>query len=80
MSILKNMQVCHMHLKILVKINMHVHMQDFQWTAIFFAVQELELDYRVLDYLLRSQRVDVTHVDKVGHHHDAEYEFANAGQ
>ena len=38
-------------------------MQTFQWTAVFFAVEGL--DYGILDYLLRSRRVNVMHVDEV---------------
>jgi hypothetical protein len=43
--------------------SMSVAMQDFQWTAVFFAVQERRA--MVLDYLLRTGRVDVTHKDDV---------------
>lgn len=34
------------------------------WTALFFAIEAREP--RVLEYLLRSERVDVTHVDDIG--------------
>jgi hypothetical protein len=45
---------------------MSVDMQDFKWTAVFFAVQERRA--MVLDYLLRTGRVDVTHKDDVRCH------------
>ena len=38
-------------------------MQAFKWTALFFAVNEGRTE--VLDYLLRSRRVNVKHVDNV---------------
>jgi len=37
--------------------------QENDWTALFFAVEGHH--DKVLDYLLRSERVDVTHKDKV---------------
>ena len=42
-------------------------MQAFKWTALFFAVNERRPE--VLDYLLRSERVDVKHVDDVSPDH-----------
>ena len=48
-------------------------MQAFKWTALFFAVNERRPE--VLDYLLRSGRVDVKHVDDVRSYIPAECYF-----
>lgn len=51
-----------------MKCGLFSHMQNSKWTASFFALEGLEnRNLKVLEYLLRSGKVDITHKDKVSY-------------
>ena len=73
MSTLKKMYAVNLIEIIIIAVYTSCKMQAFQWTALFFAVNERRPE--VLDYLLRSGRVDVNHVDDVRSYIPAECYF-----